>query len=127
MKLKSLLIAAVLAVAFLVLAHPAHAQCSALTLTANGAATATVSPGSKLTLAGTVSNCTSQAADVSVTFTVTHNGATVSTDTDTFRMQAGESRPISDSFEMSKAGTGTYVVTAASSNGGTASATVNVQ
>src|SRR5207302_1713888 len=125
MKLKSLLIAAVLAVAFLVLAHPAHAQCSALTLTANGAATATVSPGSKLTLAGTVSNCTSQAADVSVTFTVTHNGTTVSTDT--FRMQAGESRPISDSFEMSKAGTGTYVVTATSSNGGRASATVDVQ
>lgn len=123
---KALMIGAVLAFSILASAHPVHAQCSPLTLTANGSSRVTVSPGSHVMFAGMLSNCGTAAANVSLTVTITSNGSTVSTDADTFALAAGENRPISVGFEGPKTA-GTYVATATSSNGGSATATVTVQ
>lgn len=122
---KTLMIGAVLAFSIFATAHPAHAQCTPLTLTANGSSSVTVSAGSHVMFAGVLSNCGTAAANVSLTFTITSSGTTVSTDADTFVLGAGENRPISVGFEARRTA-GEYVATATSSNGGSATATVTV-
>lgn len=122
---KALIVGAVLALSLFASAAPAHAQCTPLTFTANGSSSVTVSPGSHVTFAGMLSNCGAQPASVSFTFTVTSNGTTMTTDTDTFSLAAGANHPISVSFEAPRTA-GAYVATVTSSNGGSATATVNV-
>lgn len=122
---KALMIGAVLALAMIASAHPVKAQCTPLTLTVNGSSSATVHPGDMLTVAGTVSNCGTQPANISVTLTITRSGATLASYTKSFQLQPGQTQPESQSFKVPNA-PGTYVGTATSSNGGSATATVTV-
>ena len=122
---KMLWIPAILALAIVVSAPPAHAQCTPLTLTVDGSSSATVHPGDMLTVAGTLTNCGSQAANISVTLTITRSGVTLASYTKSFQLQPGQSQPESTSFKVPNA-PGTYVGTASSSNGGSATATVTV-
>lgn len=122
---KTLMIGAVLAFSIFATAHPAHAQCTPLTLTANGSSSVTVHPGDMLTVAGAVSNCGSQAANISVTLTITRNGVTLASYAKSFQLQPGQTQPESTSFQVPNA-PGTYVGTATSSNRGSATATVTV-
>ncbi len=122
---RMLWIPAILALAIVASAPPAHAQCTPLTLTVNGSSSATVHPGDMLTVAGTLTNCGSQAANISVTLTITRSGVTLASYNKSFQLQPGQSQPESTSFKVPNA-PGTYVGTATSSNGGSATATVNV-
>ncbi|HYY73041.1 MAG TPA: hypothetical protein VE778_05560 [Candidatus Bathyarchaeia archaeon] len=122
---RMLWIPVVLALAIIASAPPAHAQCTPLTLTVNGSSSATVHPGDMLTVAGTVSNCGSQAANISVTLTITRSGFPLASYTKSFQLQPGQTQPESTSFRVPNA-PGTYVGTATSSNGGSATATVTV-
>jgi hypothetical protein len=119
--------AAILALSILTLGHPvaAQGQCTPLTLTVNVSSSVTVSPGDMLTVAGTVSNCGTQAATISVTLTITQNGGTLASYTKSYQLQPGQTHPESTSFRVPNA-PGTYVGTATSSNGGSATATVTV-
>lgn len=122
---RTLLIAAALALSVLASAHPAHAQCTPLTLTVDGSSSATVHPGDMLTVAGTVSNCGTQPATISVTLTITRNGGTPASYNKSYQLQPGETHTESTSFRVPLA-FGTYVGTATSSNGGSAMASVTV-
>lgn len=122
---KALMIGAVLALAMIASAHPVQAQCTPLTLTVNGSSSATVHPGDMLTVAGTVSNCGTQPANISVILTITRSGATLASYTKSFQLQPGQTQPESQSFKVPNAPS-TYVGTATSSNGGSATATVTV-
>ena len=122
---KTLMIAAVLMFSIIASAHPVQAQCTPLTLTVNGSSSVTVSPGSTLTVAGAVTNCGTQAATISVTLAIIRNGSTLATYTRSFQLQPGQTQPESTSFVVPNA-PGTYVGTATSSNGGSATATVTV-
>lgn len=122
---RMLWIPAILALAMIASAPLAHAQCTPLTLTVNGSSSATVHPGDMLTVAGAVSNCGSQAANISVTPTITRNGATLASYSKSFQLQPGQSQPESTSFQVPN-DPGTYVGTATSSNGGSATAAVTV-
>jgi hypothetical protein len=95
---KNLMIGAILAFSILASAHPVQAQCTPVTLTVNGSGGATVSPGSTLTAAGSVSNCGTQPATISVTLTITHNGSTMASYTRSFSLQAGQTQHESTSL-----------------------------
>lgn len=122
---KTLWIAALLGFAVIASASPAHAQCVPVTLTVNGSSSATVSPGSTLTVAGSVSNCGSQPAMINGTLTITRNGITLASYTKSFNLQPGQTQHLSTSFSVPN-DPGTYVGTATTSNGGSATATVTV-
>lgn len=117
--------AGILALATIASAPPAHAQCVPLTLTVNGSSSVTVNPGDTLNVAGTVSNCSTQAATINVTLTITRNGATLASYTKSLHLQPGETQHEGTSF-MVPNDPGTYVGTATSSNGGSATATVTI-
>ena len=116
---ETLMMAAVLAFSIITSAHPVKAQCAPLTLTANGSSSLPVSPGSRVTFAGVLSNCATQAANVSPSFAITSNGTTLTTDTVTY-----VNHPFRVAFEVLPMTPGSYVVTATSSNGGSAAAIV---
>src|SRR5437588_7065824 len=88
------MMAAVLAFSIITSAHPVKAQCAPLTLTANGSSSLSVSPGSRVTFAGVLSNCATQAANVSPSFAITSNGTTLTTDTVTIAGNGGERAPV---------------------------------
>jgi len=121
---ETLMMAAVLAFSIITSAHPVKAQCAPLTLTANGSSSLSVSPGSRVTFAGVLSNCATQAANVSPSFAITSNGTTLTTDTVTYVLAARENHPFRVAFEVLPMTPGSYVVTATSSNGGSAAAIV---
>lgn len=60
-------------------------------------------PGNVLTVAGTVSNCGSQAALISVTLTITRSGATLASYTKSFQLQPGQTQPEATSFQVPSA------------------------
>ena len=120
-----LLMAAVLALSFIIPIHPAHAQCTPLTLTVNGSSNVTVNPGDTVTIAGSVGNCGTQPATITATLTITRNGIQVASYTRSFPLQPGQTYPVSTSIQVPNL-PGTYVGTATSSNGGSATATVTV-
>ena len=120
-----LMIAAVLALSLFASAHPAKAQCTPLTLTVNGSSSVTVHPGDTITVAGTVSNCRTQPATINATLTITRDGVTLASYHKSYQLQPGQTQPESQSFKVPNA-PGTYVGTATSSNGGSATATVTV-
>ena len=96
---ETLMMAAVLAFSIITSAHPVKAQCAPLTLTANGSSSLPVSPGSRVTFAGVLSNCATQAANVSPSFAITSNGTTLTTDTVTYVLAARENHPFRVAFE----------------------------
>ncbi|PYT81399.1 MAG: hypothetical protein DMG40_09590 [Acidobacteria bacterium] len=122
---RTLWIAALLALAIIASAPPAHAQCVPLTLTVNGSSSVTVNPGDTLTVAGTVTNCGTQAATVNVTLNITRDGIPVGSYTRSFQLQPGQTQSAGTSIAVPNL-PGTYVGTATSSNGGSATATVTV-
>lgn len=119
------MIAAVLAFSIIASAHPVHAQCTPVTLTVNGSSSVTVNPGDTLNVAGSVTNCTTQAATIDVTLTITRNGNTLASYSKSFHLQPGETQHQGTSFAVPN-DPGTYVGTATSSNGGSATATLTV-
>ena len=122
---RSLWIVAALALMILVPIQPAHAQCTPLPLTVNGSSSVTLSPGSTLMIAGSISNCGTQTANIVGTLTITRNGMTLATYSNTYVVAAGQTKLVSTSFIVPN-DPGVYVGTVTTSNGGSATVTVTV-